>query len=224
MIAKWTRSKGFEVPQHLAHIECLGHLNAIALDSMSNPHAVLHKLEYRAGKVLSLGQRILHLDSEVHAADTLQQWLRWQMPNYHDPFKGMAKGRYWELTLEGEEEFMAAAGLFVRSSVASPFWQLKLMHQLALLLFIYGPMSPAMAARGLQVQEAQIKGAAAALVRKGFIENGQRVYTFAPGQSTIDLRRWLMDEFEDRAPWLRTLVQNPELARQRVRERNARSR
>ena len=210
-IAKWTRSRGFEMVQSLAHVESVDHLRAIAGDSLDNPIFWQERLEYREGSVIVLSRTVLRL----WGPGSVQDAMRHQFNSPYYPFKGMRKGRYWELVVQGSQKGLVDAP--IRVNVASPF-QLKLSHQLALLLYVYGPMSPATAARGLDVSEQQAKGAAAALSRKQLIVKGREPYT--PTDSTREaFRYWLQDELGDRMPaWLRSSLRDPTPVRQRAAE------
>ena len=210
-IAKWTRTRGFEMVQSLAHVESRDHLMAIAGDSLDNPIFWLEQLEYREGSVIVLSRTVLRL----WGPGSVQDAMRHQFNSPYYPFKGMRKGRYWELVVQGSQKGLVDAP--IRVNVASPF-RLKLSHQLALLLYVYGPMSPATAARGLAVSEQQVKGAAAALSRKQLIAKGHKLYE--PNDSTREaFRYWLQDELGDRMPeWLRSSLRDPTPIRQRAAE------
>ena len=203
----------------LAHVESVNHLMAIASDSLVSPKLQLLKVEYKDGKVSVLWRTPL----PSLAGGSVQSLMRRKFKFPHEPFKGWPKGRYWEVELVGNERVVADS-VFVRTQASTPFGQLKLSYQLALLLFIYGPLSPSVAARGLDVSEQQVKGAAAALARKQLIVKGLEPYT--PTDATHEaFRFWLQDEMGDRLPrWVQSLLRHPELAKARVAELKRRAR
>ena len=231
-LAKWTRSRGFEVPENLAHVESPDHLMAIAKDFLREPKAKLYQLQYRDGAVKQVSSFIPRWMS-ISGSCSLKQWVGNYLPTQfkrRGPFDGMPKGCYWQVVIEGQEGFITL-DTPVRTKPSRPFRQLRLSHQLALLLHVYGPLMPAVAARGLCVSEPQVKGAAGALVQKGLLLKGREPYTpqewiqqSASGDSAVihepdeSMAAWLMDQLGDSLPaWVVAVLHNPDLLRQRVK-------
>jgi hypothetical protein len=210
-IAKWTRTRGFE--QVFRSAESLPHLQAIAEDNLSRPVFWLNKLEYTEGKVACLWRTALRASGER----SIQDWMKHSLPHPHEPFKGMRRGRYWEISVEGADHVVAPCSI-IRSHVYRPFWELKLMHQLALLLHVYGPMRPDKAARGLCVDVPQAKGAAAALSRNGVIVKGKEPYTL----SDQPVCEWIRESIGDDVPgWVEAVLDQPEMIVERLRRKKA---
>lgn len=219
-IAKWTRSRGFEMAPGLQQTESGNQILGIASDSLNHPQLWLLKMEYKEGRVVVLWRTRLPL----FGSESVQDAMRRQFKFPHEPFKGWAKGRYWEVVVTGDRKLMAD-GVQIRTQPRSPFGDLKLSHQLALLLHIWGPLAPARAAKGLAVREQQVKGAAAALARNELIVKGHEPYTPTHTRSGApEIPGWLHDEFGDRMPaWVETLLNDPSPAVKRAHQLKQRS-
>ena len=113
---------------------------------------------------------------------------------------------------------------------------LPLSKKLALLLFIYGSLTPAIAAMGLYVRDVQVQGAASSLSKAGLIKPGQRgcepfepmgqfveMYLDDVWQTAQDrLREWIRSEMRGDMPrWLETMLSRPDEVRLRARHLNA---
>ena len=161
-------------------------------------------------------QRLLQPDTWNGLQGPIEHWIESKIT--WEPqvmFHGMPRGRYWEVVVDGRPQFIQDA--LIRTTVASPF-RMKLSSQVALLLYVYGPLSPASVARGLDVSEQQAKGAAAALSRKDLIVKGKEPYT-SKDPTRAAFRYWLHQELGDRMPaWMKEILRNPEMLKQRAIE------
>lgn len=219
-IAKLTRSRGFSLSPNVQHATTVGHLQALVEESLSEVKLWLQKLEYRDGRVYLLETRKpMRFSGFREGESDLKFWMTSQLPGYchpGKPFAGMKKGQYWEVVAEGVRCF--DGGLPVHSKPRPAFIGVKLMDQLAVLLYVYGPLTPEAAARGLSVKTQQAKGAAAALSRKELIVKGKEPYT--PVDPTrAALKYWLHESYGDNLPrWMKSALKDPELLRRRAKK------
>lgn len=94
-IAKWTRSRGFEIGWEIKEITAAVELRDRAYRSLRGPQFWLQELSYRDKQVYLINQRVI---SDPLRSCLVEEWIRGEI-NRPNVFDGLPRGHCWEVVV-----------------------------------------------------------------------------------------------------------------------------
>jgi hypothetical protein len=212
-LAKWTRSKGFELFEYSSLDHVHSSLGALA----SEAKASLLFLEYVKGEgVRVLNKRPVNLPR----TGEIRGWMQALIGRSEEMmFYKIKKGCYWEISLVAQTGEYTYPNEIHGTAVHG--WA-AVSKQVALALIAFGRLTPAALARGLALSVPQVKGGAGSLISKKLIKGGRSNQPYEPIDPEA-LYEWLKESISystgtNGGAWLQTLVDRPWLLNERVAE------
>ena len=189
-VARWTRSKGFELPY--PSVTTVGNVVYETGASTTPPRAVLYQMEYNGNGTPSVLKSI-PLPLGGLASLSIKEWILQALKKDEATlFHNIKRGRYWEVCVEitpDEIAQLAADASLHRSPIAMN--RMSVSERIALLLLAYGPLPTASLANGLSLSVPSIKGAVGRLISKGLVKRDTDPYTPVSNEQLHD---WLKEK------------------------------